>query len=183
MSTIEVQTSRGFEVEYLLFSEFDIDRGSVVRCQWPHPYPYRTESEIAEQALPDGSHNCKEDTTVFFVRHNFEKNRSPLESPVSTLSDESIIEEKEVNSVFLNTSQSVDSPKQDEQNNSSIQIDPPTPRPLDMPKTDVDTVFHYGLNFYMQKKIVNARRGTRVKAVCVLSKKPEILSLKVCLFE
>jgi hypothetical protein len=176
MSIVTSDTDTGFAVDYILFSEFDIDKGSVVRCQWPAPYPFRTETEIAEQALPDGSHNCKEDATVFFFRQCSEK----VSTLDSTRSEEHTNEQNTENTSQFTTESTL---------NDTAQLNLPelsTEKPSlqlnlseEAPKL-VETDFYYGLNFYMQKKIANARRGTRVKAISVLSRFPHCLSLKVC---
>ncbi|KAL9649745.1 hypothetical protein ABK040_009560 [Willaertia magna] len=57
-----------FSIEYIFLAEFDIDKGSIIRISYPNIYPYESESYLASLMLPDGSHNCVEDTTVFFLR-------------------------------------------------------------------------------------------------------------------
>ncbi|KAG2377979.1 hypothetical protein C9374_008601 [Naegleria lovaniensis] len=56
------------DIEYIFLAEFDIDKGSILKVQYPTAYPYDSEYSIANLMLPDGSHNCVEDTTVFFLR-------------------------------------------------------------------------------------------------------------------
>ncbi|KAJ1719454.1 hypothetical protein LPJ53_005790 [Coemansia erecta] len=53
-------------VEYILVAEFDIDRGAILR----HQYPRATgadDSHLAELMLPDGAHARESDWTVFFL--------------------------------------------------------------------------------------------------------------------
>lgn len=49
--------------EYVLLAEFDIDKGSVLRHQYPQPTGYK-ESFLAEAMLPEGAHLREMDYTV-----------------------------------------------------------------------------------------------------------------------
>ncbi|KAJ3410535.1 hypothetical protein HDV05_003665 [Chytridiales sp. JEL 0842] len=53
-------------VDHVLVAEFDIDKGSVLRHQYPHPTG-TPEQVLAELMLPDGAHLREEDWTVFFL--------------------------------------------------------------------------------------------------------------------
>jgi len=59
---------KSFGIEYIFLAEFDIDKGSIIKVQYPSVYPHASEYSIASMMLPDGSHNCVEDTTIFFLR-------------------------------------------------------------------------------------------------------------------
>eukprot|EP01133_Synstelium_polycarpum_P015281 gene15281-18090_t len=58
--------STGKNVEFILLAEFDIDVGSKVKYQYPHPTG-EDESLLAEFMLPDGAHKRDDDWTVFFL--------------------------------------------------------------------------------------------------------------------
>mmetsp|Transcript_12445 Transcript_12445/g.31025 ORF Transcript_12445/g.31025 Transcript_12445/m.31025 type:complete len:584 (-) Transcript_12445:117-1868(-) len=63
-------------IEAVLFAEFDIDKGSVLRCQYPRPVT--DDSLIAELMIPEGVHDRFQDWTIFML------NRPPLSaSPVA----------------------------------------------------------------------------------------------------
>ena len=53
-------------VDAVLFAEFDIDKGSVLRLQYPESVSTE-EGFIAELMLPEGSHNHSADWTVFVL--------------------------------------------------------------------------------------------------------------------
>ena len=53
-------------VDAVLFAEFDIDKGSVLRMQYPESVSTE-EGLIAELMLPEGSHNHSADWTVFVL--------------------------------------------------------------------------------------------------------------------
>ena len=57
-------------VEYVVLSEFDIDKGSTCRHQYPTDVPGYEPSFFAENMLPEGAHNHKEDWTVFFLNRD-----------------------------------------------------------------------------------------------------------------
>lgn len=57
-------TSRS--VLYAMVAEFDIDKGSVLRHQYPEPLGIK-ESHLAEEMLPEGAHLRETDWTVFFL--------------------------------------------------------------------------------------------------------------------
>jgi hypothetical protein len=54
-------------IEYLVVAEFDINKGSSVKFQYPSPPPGSTDGFLAEMMLPDGVHQREEDWTVFFL--------------------------------------------------------------------------------------------------------------------
>ncbi|KAG8748360.1 hypothetical protein FRC10_005907 [Ceratobasidium sp. 414] len=51
---------------FVLLAEFDIDQGSVLTHQYPHPMGI-DEQFIAEMMIPDGVHDQKSDWTIFFL--------------------------------------------------------------------------------------------------------------------
>eukprot|EP01028_Stygiella_incarcerata_P007530 TRINITY_DN3126_c0_g1_i1.p1 TRINITY_DN3126_c0_g1~~TRINITY_DN3126_c0_g1_i1.p1 ORF type:complete len:752 (-),score=192.50 TRINITY_DN3126_c0_g1_i1:1914-4169(-) len=53
-------------VHTLLVAEFDIDKGCVIRAQYPVSLPI-SEQVLADRCLPDGAHNRDEDWTVFYL--------------------------------------------------------------------------------------------------------------------
>ncbi|KAJ2848010.1 hypothetical protein J3B02_004043, partial [Coemansia erecta] len=53
-------------VEYVLLAEFDIDRGAILKHQYPRPTG-ADDSHLAELMLPDGAHARESDWTVFFL--------------------------------------------------------------------------------------------------------------------
>ena len=61
---------------YLIVSHFDIDRGSIVKDQYPTKMGV-SESYLAELMLPEGVHLREMDWTVFFLKrsvwHVFER--------------------------------------------------------------------------------------------------------------
>lgn len=54
-------------VDYVILSEFDIDKGSVVRLQYPSPVPGVEPGIIASYMLPEGAHNRLQDMTYFIL--------------------------------------------------------------------------------------------------------------------
>ena len=53
-------------IEAVLFAEFDIDKGSVLRQQYPEKVS-DDEGLLAELMLPEGAHNHFQDWTVFML--------------------------------------------------------------------------------------------------------------------
>ncbi|KAJ2721439.1 hypothetical protein GGI07_003952 [Coemansia sp. Benny D115] len=53
-------------VEYILLAEFDIDRGAILKHQYPRPTG-ADDSHLAELMLPDGAHTRESDWTMFFL--------------------------------------------------------------------------------------------------------------------
>ncbi|KAJ2647324.1 hypothetical protein IWW40_004799 [Coemansia sp. RSA 1250] len=53
-------------VEYILLAEFDIDRGAILKHQYPRPTG-ADDSHLAELMLPDGAHARESDWTMFFL--------------------------------------------------------------------------------------------------------------------
>ena len=53
-------------IEAVLFAEFDIDKGSVLRVQYPQQIS-EDEGLLAELMLPEGVHNRPQDWTVFML--------------------------------------------------------------------------------------------------------------------
>jgi hypothetical protein len=51
---------------YLLLAHFDIDKGSVIKAQYPRMGV--AEGNLAELMLPEGAHLRETDSTVFFLR-------------------------------------------------------------------------------------------------------------------
>ena len=44
-------------IDYMILSEFDIDKGSTVRLQYPNPVPTVNQEEIADHMIMEGVHN------------------------------------------------------------------------------------------------------------------------------
>ena len=44
-------------IDYIILSEFDIDKGSTVRLQYPNPVPTVNQEEIADHMIMEGVHN------------------------------------------------------------------------------------------------------------------------------
>ena len=59
-------------VKFIFLAEFDIDKGSVLRYQYPpsclSENTYLSESYLAEHMLPEGVHNRSNDHTVFYTK-------------------------------------------------------------------------------------------------------------------
>eukprot|EP01112_Ceratiomyxa_fruticulosa_P006401 TRINITY_DN171_c0_g1_i4.p1 TRINITY_DN171_c0_g1~~TRINITY_DN171_c0_g1_i4.p1 ORF type:complete len:741 (+),score=159.44 TRINITY_DN171_c0_g1_i4:381-2603(+) len=73
-------------VEYILLAEFDIDVGSTVKYQYPHPCGLDV-SLLAEFMLPDGAHKRDDDWTLFFLNRKGEENNEAAkntETPTTT---------------------------------------------------------------------------------------------------
>eukprot|EP01083_Nonionella_stella_P169951 577311_1 len=88
-------------VEFVLLAEFDIDKGSTVRHQYPRRCPI-SENILADLMLPEGAHLREQDWTYFFLRESekqttikknkrretkidkWEKNRRELISSIDT---------------------------------------------------------------------------------------------------
>eukprot|EP01084_Bolivina_argentea_P126964 224657_1 len=56
-------------VEFVLLAEFDIDKGSTVRHQYPRRCPI-SENILADLMLPEGAHLREQDWTYFFLRES-----------------------------------------------------------------------------------------------------------------
>eukprot|EP01083_Nonionella_stella_P197304 725534_1 len=56
-------------VQFVLLAEFDIDKGSTVRHQYPKPCPI-SENILADLMLPEGAHLRETDWTYFFLRES-----------------------------------------------------------------------------------------------------------------
>ena len=54
-------------IDYIILSEFDIDKGSLVRLQYPSPVANVEAGVIASYMLPEGGHNRLQDTTYFIL--------------------------------------------------------------------------------------------------------------------
>lgn len=54
-------------VDYIVVAEFDINKGSSIRVQYPSPPPGASDGFLAEMMLPDGVHQREDDWTVFFL--------------------------------------------------------------------------------------------------------------------
>ena len=61
-------------VEYVLLAEFDIDKGSTVRHQYPKTCPI-SENILADLMLPEGAHLRETDWTYFFLRESERQNK------------------------------------------------------------------------------------------------------------
>jgi len=57
----------GPHCNFVILAEFDIDKGSVVRAQYPAPSGI-PESKLSELMLPEGAHLRDLDFTVFFLK-------------------------------------------------------------------------------------------------------------------
>ena len=58
--------------EFVLASEFDIDKGSTLRHAHPSEVPGYEKSYFAETMLPEGAHQWEEDWTTFLLNRNGE---------------------------------------------------------------------------------------------------------------
>ena len=67
-------------IEAVLFAEFDIDKGSVLRQQYPEKVS-DDEGLLAELMLPEGTHNHTQDWTIFMLNRPssepVQKSRAP----------------------------------------------------------------------------------------------------------
>lgn len=57
-------------VEHIILAEFDIDTGSTVRHQYPHPIPGHESDHFAEYMLPEGAHNREVDWTYMILNRD-----------------------------------------------------------------------------------------------------------------
>lgn len=69
----ELRKSRK-NVDYVLLAEFDIDKGSTVRHQYPKPCAV-SENILADLMLPEGAHLRESDWTYFFLRDEYIPNK------------------------------------------------------------------------------------------------------------
>jgi hypothetical protein len=60
----------GSIVDCIILAEFDIDTGSTVRHQYPHPIPGHEACPFAEYMLPEGAHNREEDWTYMILNRD-----------------------------------------------------------------------------------------------------------------
>ena len=65
-------------VESVLLAEFDIDKGSVLRLQYPEKVS-EDEGLLAELMMPEGVHNHFQDWTVFMLNRPA---RAPRRAPM-----------------------------------------------------------------------------------------------------
>ncbi len=65
-------------IDYLVLSEFDINAGSIVRCQYPSSVPQVEPGTIASYMLPEGAHNRPSDTTYFALNRPSKVNTDKL---------------------------------------------------------------------------------------------------------
>lgn len=162
MMTRQQQTTpKRFDIDYIFFSEFDIDKGAVVRVQYPKIFPLLQETELSAQMLPDGSHNCQEDSTVFIVRPPKKNNDEQQQQQQQQMHP---FDEELVASIKHNT----DPIHNNNNNNNNNSVN----------KSNNHYYYYYGLNMYKQKKYENIRRGARVKAIAVVGKSKLCLTLK-----
>lgn len=63
-------------IDYIVLSEFDINAGSIVRCQYPQAIPGVETGIIASYMLPEGAHNRVSDTTYFSLNRLSSKTQS-----------------------------------------------------------------------------------------------------------
>ena len=54
-------------INYIVLAEFDIDKGSGVRIQYPEAVPNTNAEELAEYMITEGAHNFGVVTTYFSV--------------------------------------------------------------------------------------------------------------------
>ena len=54
-------------IDYIILSEFDIDKGSLVRIQHPSAVQGVEPGVIASYMLPEGGHNRLQETTYFIL--------------------------------------------------------------------------------------------------------------------
>jgi hypothetical protein len=54
-------------VDYIVLAEFDIDKGSGVRMQYPDSVPGTNTEELAEYMITEGAHNFGVVSTYFSV--------------------------------------------------------------------------------------------------------------------
>ena len=60
-------------INYIVLAEFDIDKGSGVRIQYPEPVPGTNAEELAEYMITEGAHNFGVVTTYFSVGKPFKE--------------------------------------------------------------------------------------------------------------
>lgn len=68
-------------IEAVLFAEFDIDKGSVLRLQYPEKVS-DDEGLLAELMLPEGAHNHFQDWTVFMLNRPSQEPPEPVRPTV-----------------------------------------------------------------------------------------------------
>ena len=54
-------------VEFICLAEFDIDKGSSVRIQYPEAVPHTTAEDLAEYMITEGAHNFSVVSSYFTV--------------------------------------------------------------------------------------------------------------------
>ena len=54
-------------VDYIVLAEFDIDKGSAVRVQYPDSVPSTNSEELAEYMITEGAHNFGVVSSFFSV--------------------------------------------------------------------------------------------------------------------
>ena len=71
-------------MDYIVLAEFDINQGSVVKHQYPHPIPNAEPNTIASYMLPEGGHNRSSDITYFLLNRRKAKDMLALISSESS---------------------------------------------------------------------------------------------------
>ena len=79
-------------VDYIVLAEFDIDKGSGVKVQYPDTVPGITSEELAEQMITEGAHNFSVVTSFFSVGRQTSKallqeQARMIQNPQNTLLD------------------------------------------------------------------------------------------------
>ncbi|EFC40537.1 predicted protein [Naegleria gruberi] len=185
-----LQIIKNMGIEYIFLAEFDIDKGSIVKVQYPSPYPYATEYSIANLMLPDGSHNCIEDTTVFFLRGNNEiNNNHHNENNTSASSLNNSNSGNNNSSILSNGSndggeEAKSSPRNSQEVvekvdlNTSLESTILSSDQVITEQSKKEEIFYYVLNVQKQKKYEGLRRAARVKSLAIVSKHPYCFSLR-----
>ncbi|MES1915140.1 MAG: hypothetical protein MHM6MM_007129 [Cercozoa sp. M6MM] len=90
--------------DFVLLSEFDIDKGSTLKHQYPHATGFSPDS-LAELMLPAGAHLRGRDSTVFFLRRwLLEAERNAAKSKKLTPFEAS---RRDLNKIVLNVTSGV----------------------------------------------------------------------------
>jgi hypothetical protein len=78
MNSKTLASDSSLVIDYIVLSEFDINAGSIVRCQYPYAIAGVETGIIASYMLPEGAHNRTHDTTYFALNRQTSKTQTDV---------------------------------------------------------------------------------------------------------
>jgi hypothetical protein len=149
-------------VDFVLLAEFDIDTGSTLRHQFPHPVPDCKADWFAEHMLPEGAHNREFDYTYIFLNRTCKHIDDDIWVRPTTST--------EVHETKNSLTPATDSTAT-EGDTSNSWSPAPDGGGDHINGDEVDAkYFLYGLNLVKTRYDATVRRGAIVKAMCIFSR-------------